>query len=328
MANDVFYGEECELRIGVRADRDTAPTAWFGLEFTKITLNYSREQVAKPRLGAPRANPVEPLKPRKGLLKVAVDWQIDADLLSFPRLLRSMLGAPTTTGPSGGLYTHVWAPANKTEFYFDIAILAGDGVMHWVQSCALSTLAVDAGAENVNGQELSLALMAINRIRDGSGDWPAGSVTAVTAPAPILRTRLLLDSTAVGQVLSAGFTLDRNLQADTYAPLTAPSGEQTVSNLRPGDKQVSAGRANIRAAASEWDDLADAATDFAPELQLHGATSGQVIKLSIAQAELPVQPTTVGAGVTERSFSWTGHQTDSAASSSITVVNAVASYAA
>lgn len=326
MPNDVFYGADSELRVGIQADKDTLPTAWRILEFNRLAVNVERQRVERPRLGAARANKLDPLKPRLGIERFKLDLTIDGCLVSLPGWLRCLLGAPTTTGASAP-YTHVWDSGAKTEIYAAIAVRVGTDKIHVFKGVSLASIGCQAAGENVQDFDIQMAMQAISRTREDS--WPTGTTTAVPTPAPILKSALLIDGVAADQMVNAAFSWDRNLMDDVY--LTTGSGHRNVSYLRPGEQPTHSGSATIRAFGTTFDALGDGAsndtTDFSAELRLYGLNSAQMIKLAHPQAQLAQPPLEIGQGVIERSLSWNGHQTSSAPASRISVLNAVASYA-
>lgn len=327
MANDVFYGADSELRLGLMADKDTMPTAWWNLEFNRLSISPNRTLAKRPRNGAARHNKLDQLKPRLGLERFSADLVVDGDTLMLGRWLRALLGAPSTSGPSGSIYTHVWNSGAKTEIYCAIAVRAGSDKVHVLKAVSLSSLSTQWGGENVQDFDIQMALMAIDRTRDD--DWPSGTVTTVTTPAPILRGGLLIDGAAADQVPSAGFTWDRNLQADAYA--NTGTASRKVSYLRPGSEPTHSGQATVRSFGTAYDVLGDGAsndtTDFSAEQRLIGVTTGHMLKLAHLQAQMVQLPLEIGEGVIERSLSWAGHQTDSNPALRISLLNNVSSYA-
>lgn len=325
MSNDVFYGADSELRAGIRADKATAPTAWFNLEFNRLTLNGTNgERTRRPRLGAARQNTLDPLKPRRGL-KRATPWDItvDGDTLMMGRWLHLALGDAVTTGSSAP-YTHRWQSGSKAEIYFDLAVRVGDGDVHWLKCCSLGSLSTEWTGENSQDFDIQMSGMAIDSSDDES-DWPSGSVTGVTTPAPILRASLLINGTAADQVPAGGFTFDRNLQADYFAATDTPSN--LANYLRPGADPSHSGRATIRALAETLRGYAKAGTEFAVETRYTSVTTGHRLSFIQNQADMNDVPNDIGTGVIERSFGWTGHQDSDTAALTIELVNSVASYA-
>lgn len=323
MSNDVFYGADCELRIGVMADKDTLPEDWFNVEFNRATVGVQTTKVRRPRLGAARENVLDPLRPREGIRRVTMDVVIDGDSLMVPRWLQLMLGAPSTTGPSSGLYTHVWNSGSKDEIYFAAAFRIGTQPVVLVRAASLSALSTDWGGDNSQDFDIQLTCMAIDRTLET--DWPAGDVTTVTTPAPILRASALLSGSAVDQLPSGGFTWDRNLQADFYA--VTGSASKVASYLRPGPEPSHSGRATLRAYGSAYDTITDAGTEFAAELRYLGVTTGHQIKFAHPQANMNDIPHDIGTGVIERALAWSGHQDGDTPAAILTVINNVASYA-
>lgn len=327
MANDVFYGADCELRLGLMADKDTMPTAWWNLEFNRLAITPNRTMVKRPRIGAARDNKLDPLKARLGLERFTADLVVDGDTLMLGRWLRAFLGAPTTGAAVGGIYPHVWESGAKTEIYCAIAVRAGTDKVHVLKAVSLSSMSTQWGGENVQDFDIQTALMAINRTRED--DWPSGTVTTVTTPAPILRGGLLINGTAADQVPSAGFTWDRNLQADAYA--NTGTASRLVNYLRPGSDPSHSGQATVRSFGTVYDVLGDGAsndtTDFSAEQRLIGVTTGHMLKLAHPTAQMAQLPLEVGEGVIERQLSWTGHQVSDGPALTISLLNNVSSYA-
>ncbi len=324
MANDVFYGSDSELRIGIRADRDTPPAAWFNVEFNRLTLSPQTNKVRRPRLGAARQNKLDPLRPREGIRRASWDVTIDADTLMVPLWLRLALGAPTTTGPAGDLYTHVWASGSKTERYFDIAARLGAEDVTWAKACSLGALTTNWGGENSQDFDIQLTGLMID-YSSAEADWPAGDVTAVTTPSPVLRASGLFDAVAADQLPSGGFTWDRNLLADFFAVVGA--GHRNASYLRPGEQPSHSGRATVRAHGDAYRTLAASGAEFAAELRYLGVTTGHQIRFAHPQANMNDIPDDIGTGVVERALTWTGHQDAADPGCRITVINDVEAYA-
>lgn len=321
MTNTVYYGADSELRIGIRADKDTAPTAWHNVEFNQLTINPIVERKRRPRLGAARQNKLDQLKPRKGLKNVSWDVTLDADTLMLGRWLRAGLGAPATTGSSAP-YTHLWVSGAKTEIYFDIAVRRGsEKVMH-VIAASIGPISTDFTGETSQDFDIQLSGMSLDSAR--LSDWPSGTVTGATTPAPILRAAVLFDGTAADQVVGGGFTFDRNLQGDFYAATGA--GNNLASYLRPGPQPVHSARATIRAHGSAFEDLAEAGTEFSAEIRYIGVTSGHRLSLVHPQADMADIPDSTGEREFERALNWTAHQDSDTPALQISLLNSVATY--
>jgi hypothetical protein len=227
--NDEFYGADAELRIGLMADAATDPTTWQKLEFMSLTAAASTERRTRAKLGAStRHNPLDPTKPRKGFSRVAMDIVVDGDTLQLPLWLRHTLGAPTTTGPATGIYTHLWASGGKAVQYCAIQVRPDPTSKVYVyRGLTLDALAVSYTGENTQDFDISIALKGLRRQR--VADWLTGTVTAAPAEAPVYRAVHRIDGVAPGNVLQGAWSWNRNVAEEIFASTTAaPVG------LRPG----------------------------------------------------------------------------------------------
>ena len=323
MSNDVFYGADCQLRIGVMADKSTLPDDWYHVEFNRATVSVQTTKVRRPRLGAARENVLDPLRPREGIRRVTMDIVIDGDSLMLPRWLRMMLGAPDTVDPDTGLYNHTWTSGSKDEIYFAAAFRIGTQDVVLVRGASLSAISTDWGGDNSQDFDIQLTCMALDRTLEEG--WPTGDVTNVTTPAPILRASARFNGTAVDQLPSGGFTWDRNLQADFYAVTGAAN--KVASYLRPGPEPSHSGRATLRSYGSTYDAFADAGTEFSAELRYLGVSAGHEIQFAHYLANMNDIPHDIGTGVIERALAWSAHQDSETPACILTIINNVASYA-
>lgn len=321
MPNDVFYGADAELRVGLMADKDTDPTAWSVLEFMQFTAAPATERKERPKLGAARNNPLDPIKPRKGLSRVGLDVVLDADTVQLPRWLRETLGPPTTGSVVGGIYPHVWTSGVVAPQYCAIQVRPnGSSKVYVYRGVTFGALAFSFTGEQTQDFDVQLSLKGLSRAR--IADWLSGTVTAAPAEAPVYRTVFRADGVAASNTLQASWTWDRQLAEDLFASTTA-----TVSGLRPGGGTLS-GTAKFRALAEAFEDMEEADQVFAPDVQMLGTATGHEVVLAHPHAELqPAQLAIQGAGLIERDWSWTGHQDASTPGARITVKNGVASYA-
>lgn len=320
MPNDLFYGGDCELRIGVMADPATDPTTWHKIEFVSLNLNPQRERRARPLLGQPRNNAIDPVKPIPGLSRVGADLVVDADSRQLPRLLRTLLGAPATTGPSGSIYTHVWASGATTPVYAALQLKTGATEIRVVRGLVLSAISVSGGGENVQDYDVQLSLRGLSRAR--LADFLTGTVNAVPTPAPINRSVFRADGVAASNTLEASWSWDRQLAEDIFMSITAE-----VSGLRPNGGQMT-GSARFRAVAGAFDTLEEADTVFAPDLQMVGSVANHLITFAHPHALLePGAVPISGPGLIERAFSWSAFQDATTPGAQITIANDVASYA-
>ena len=87
------YGADTQVRIGLMADAVTDPTVWWNVEFLSLGVTPTRDRKARPKIGAARRNQLDPIKPRPGFLKLALNAVLDGDTRQLPIWLRCMLGA-------------------------------------------------------------------------------------------------------------------------------------------------------------------------------------------------------------------------------------------
>lgn len=321
MPTDVFYGADAELRIGLMADKDTDPTAWQKLEFMSLNAAPTTERRQRAKLGSARNNALDPTKPRRGYSRVGIDLVIDGDTLQVPLWLRHILGAPTTTGPSSSIYTHVWNSGAKTPQYCAIQVRPTSGSKVYVyRAVTFGALTFNYTGEQTQDFDVQFSLKGISRTR--VADWLSGTTTAVPAESPVNRCLFRMDGAAASDTLSGSFAWDRQLTEDLFASTTA-----VASGLRPGGGVLN-GSANFRALGEAIEDIEEADTVFAPDHQMLGVTAGHEIIFAHLQALLePGGLNIAGAGLQDRSWSWTGHQTSANPGARLTVKNGVTGYA-
>lgn len=321
MPSDIFYGGDAELRIGVMTDLQTDPTIWWNVEFVSVNLAPQRERRERPLLGQPRNNAIDPVKPIPGLGRVGVDLVVDADTRQLPRLLRSLLGAPTTTGPATALYTHAWASGATTPVYVALQLKTGATDIRIVRGLVLSQISADVSGEQTQDFNVALSLRGVSRVRATA--FLAGTINAVPAPAPVSRAVFRADGAAASNTLSASWSWDRQIAEDVFLSATPE-----ISSLRPNGGALT-GQAQFRAVAGAFDTMEEGDTIFAADVQMLGAATGHLITLAHPKALLAAAPTPInGPGLIERQFSWSAFQDASNPAARLTVVNDVASYVA
>lgn len=320
MPSDTFYGSDCELRIGLMADAATDPTTWHKLEFIRATFSPSRDRRPRPKLGAPRHNPLDPIKPIDGFLRLGADIVVDGDTRQFARWLRCLLGAPTTTG-SGPTYTHKWVSGGTSAQLCAIQLKTGATEIRIYRGLTLGAIALQVGGEQVEDFDIQLSLRGLSYAR--AADWLTGTTSAVPAAAPARRAVFRADAAAASNTLSASWSYDRGLTEDAFlSPLAELSG------LRPGESAVS-GQANFRAVGAAFDTLEEGGTLFAADVQLLGKVASHEIRFAHPLAQLNAPPLAInGPGLVERTFSWIAHQDEDTPAAEVVVVNDVASLAA
>lgn len=322
MTADIFYGTDCEARIGAMADKDTDPEDWFYLEFITLTLNSTRERRDRPKIGRTRHNPLDPTKPIPGFYRFGAELVIDADANMLPRILRCCLGAPTTTGPATLIYTHKWASGVETPQYMALQIKTADSPdIRIFRGIVLSAISTDVTSEQTQENNINLSLRGLSRERDNDwvGDDPAG---ALAAEAPMSGATFRVNDVAAEAVLRCSWSWDRNLAEDAF--LTAFPG---LDGLRPGGGSKHTGSAQFRAVGAAYDTLEEDDTVFSAILRYDGLIADNDIIFEHQQAMLDAPPLSIGPGLIERTISWNGHQISNKSASLVTVKNTTASYA-
>lgn len=320
MPSDVFYGADCEVRIGVMADKDTDPTSWSAVEFVSATFQKQRDRKERPLVGAPRQNALDPIKPIDGFVSLSGDIVIDADTRQTPIWLRHLLGAATSSGPSSGLYTHTWSSGGKSARLCCLQIKVGASDVRIYRGLTLDTTSFQSGGDQVQDFDIQLSVVGIAPAR--ASDWLSGSVAAVPTSAPINRAVFRVDGAAASNTLSASWSYSRGIIKDTFLSTTP-----NISGLRPGVSGLS-GQAQFRAVGAIFDQLEEDGTEFAADIQGLGTVASHELRFLHPQAKLNAAPLAIqGAGVIERTFTWFGYQSATVPGAKIVAVNDVAAYA-
>jgi hypothetical protein len=323
MPNDVFYGTDAEMRIGIMADAATDPTSWSNLEFVSYTHTPTRERNARPKIGRPRNNPLDPIKPIPGFGRGSAELVLDADSRMLPLALRTFLGAPTTSGPVSAIYTHLWASGARAPQYAAIQIkFAGDAdalPVRVYRGVTLNSLAVNPSGEQTQNFDVNIALRSLRRSRVAA--WIGSAPSAMPAIAPMARAQLLVNDVAASDTLQASWSYDRNLVEDVFL---SPTPE--LSGLRPGETGLS-GSAQFRALAAAFDLMEEQDTEFAARVQMLGVVASHELDFEHPHAQLnaPALPI-AGPGLIERSVAWFAYQDAITPGAKITVKNDIVSY--
>lgn len=322
MPNDVYYGSDLECRIGVMANANTDPTVWHKVELIKATFAPGRDRKARPKLGSLRHNALDPIKPVDGFFRLSGDLVLDSDIHMLARVLRCVLGAPVTTGPASGLYTHTWASGSKTPALCAIQVRLGTtGKVRVYRGITLGAVSLQAGGEQVQDYDIQLGLRGLSRQR--VADWLAGTINEVPSAAPANRAVFRANGVAASNTLTASWSYDRGLTEDAYL---SPKAE--LSGLRPGSSTLT-GSARFRAESAAFDDYEEAGDVLAVDIQLLGLVTGQEIRLEHPHAQLNAAPLAIeGPAEVERTFAWSAHQDTTTPGARIVIVSDVASYAA
>ena len=326
MPNDVWYGADCEIRIGRRANAATAPTGWQSIEFNTLTFNPNQEWRERPKVGVPgkRQNTLDPIKPRKGFRRCSLELVIDGDTRQLPILLFHALGAPaaaTENADNEDLFDHVWVSGSKTEQYFDIQIKVGATDVRIFEGLTLANLALQAAGENTQDFDINLTLTGLDWRKVNA--FEGGAPTACPDEAPMLRALYLVDDVAADNTLTASFTWARALSEGVFL-----SERPAVSSNRPTIGGSHSIAATFRAVAEAFDDLEEEETVFSAAIKLLGVVPDHAVRLEQPTSMLAPGPVAInGPGMIERSFTSNGHQTPTTPATVITVTNDVATYA-
>lgn len=321
MPNDIWYGGDCETRIGRRPDLETAPTSWQAVEFLTLNINPAQEWRPRNKLGNPgiRKNVLDPTRPRKGFFRLTGELVLDADTRQLAVWLRYGMGAPLAAIENGDLFDHVFESGSKAEQYFDLAVRVGDNDVRIYEGLTLSQISTQFTGESTQDFNFNISLAGLRRRKAAA--FPAGVVTPAPAEAPVLRALFKVDGQAADNILSGSFSYSRTLQEGIYLSETV-----NVSSLRPNGAQHS-GSATYRAIGASFDVMEEAETTFSAVFDLIGVAADHVISLQHPQALLAPSPLPIeGAGAIERNLNWSPYQTAAAAAVRIVITNDVENY--
>ncbi len=322
MPNDVWYGADCETRIGRRANLATAPTTWQACDFMQLTVSPTQEWRERAKIGNPavRSNVLDPTSPRKAFFRLTAEIVLDADSRSLPIWLRHSMGAPTSAVTVLPLYAHTFASGEKTEQYFDLAVKVGTNDIRVYEGLTLAQFSSQVTGENTQDFNINLSLRGLRRSKLTA--FPTGTLTAAPDEAPMLRALFEVDDVAADNMLSGSFTYDRQLQEGIFLSATP-----TVSSNRPNGGSHS-GSATFRAIGAVFDVMEEADTTFEAAISYLGVIAGHRIRLEHPQALLQASPLPIqGVGMIERTLNWSPFQTAAAAAARIVITNDVAAYA-
>ena len=322
MPDDVWYGADCETRIGRRADRDTPPASWQAIEFMQLTVSPAQEWRERAKLGVPglRQNALDPIKPRKGFFRLTAELVLDLDSRQLPLWLLAAMGAPAAAVANGDLFDHVWSSGSKAERYFDLQVKVGANDVRIYEGLTMASLSTQGAGESTQDFDLNLSLRGLSRRKVNA--FEGGAPTACPDEAPMLRVLYKVDDVAADNTLNASFTYDRQLQEGVFL-----SSTPTVRSNRPNGG-VHTMSVSFRAIAEAFDDIESEETVFAAALDYIGVVADHRIRLEqpnsmLSPGALPI----AGGGMIERTFNSTGHQSPTVPATRITVTNDVESYA-
>lgn len=321
MPADVWYGGDCETRIGRRANLETAPTSWQACDFMQLTATPTQEWRERNKLGNPatRANVLDPTRPRKGFFRLTVELVLDADSRSLPIWLRYSMGAPTSVAASA-LYAHTFASGSKTEQYFDIAIKVGPSDIRVYEGLTLAQLSSQVTGENTQDFNINLSMRGLRRSKLTA--FPSGTLVPAPDEAPMLRALFEVDDVAADNMLTGSFTYDRQLQEGIFLSATP-----TVSSNRPNGGSHS-GSATFRAIGAVFDVMEESDETFEAAISYLGVLTGHKIRLEHPQALLQPSPLPIqGVGMIERTLNWAPFQTADGSAARIVITNDEESYA-
>jgi hypothetical protein len=326
MPADVWYGADCEIRIGRRANAATAPTTWQAAEFMQLTVNPTQERRERNKLGVPgtRHNSLDPIKSRKAFFRLTAELVLDLDSRQLPIWLRYAMGEPAAAvenTENAELFDHVWSSGSKAEQYFDIQVKVGAADVRIYEGLTLGTLAASVTGENTQDFDLNMSLRGLRRRKAAA--FEGSAPTEVPAEAPMLRALYLVDDVAADNTLNASFTYDRALSEGLFLSPTP-----TISSNRPNAGSGHSMSATFRAVGATFDEIEEEDTIFSAAIDFIGVEEDHRIRLEqpqsmLAPGSLPIS----GAGMIERTFNSTGHQNASTPATVITVTNDQATYA-
>lgn len=321
MPADVWYGGDCETRIGRRSNLATAPTVWQACDFMQLTVTPTQEWRERAKIGNPavRKNVLDPTRPRKAFFRLTGELVLDLDSRSLPIWLRYSMGAPATAAASA-LYAHTFASGSKTEQYFDLAVKVGPNDVRVYEGLTLAQLSSQVTGENTQDFNINLSLRGLRR--DKLTDFPVSEVIAAPDEAPMLRALFEVDDVAADNMLTGAFSYDRQLQEGIFLSPTP-----TVSSNRPNGG-THTGSATFRAIGAVFDVMEEADTTFKAAISYLGVLAGHRVRLEHPHALLQPSPLPIqGVGMIERTLNWAPFQVADAPAARIVITNDVAAYA-
>lgn len=318
---EVWYGSQCEARIGLMADAKTDPTKWHYLEYSSLTITPSQDRQERALMGRPTENKLDPIKSRKGFFKLAAELKIDADSRGLPLALMAAFGAPATTGPTSELYTHVWKSGVLAANYFALQIKTGADEVRIYRGLTGKAISIEGNGDNVSDFDISISLSGLTRAKTAafSGDAP----DAIFAQSPAQRVLFMANGEAAENIISATWQWEREIKEGAYLSQT-PS----LSALNPERGGSHTGQMQVRGIGASFDAIEEGDTVFKAAMQFVGMDTGHVILFEHPCAMLnPAAIAINGPGAIERTFGWTAHQDETNPATRITVTNDVAGYA-
>lgn len=322
MPSDIFYGDDCQARIGIMADATTDPTVWNFLEFKTLNMTRDKGKAERPLVGRTLNNKLDPIKKRNGLRRCRGELVIDVDSRGLALVLVNALGQPTTTGPATGIYTHVWNSGNAAPVYFALQILRGSGSnkVRVYRGLTLASLSLDGKGDQANNFDISISVQGLDWDRED--DWLGDDPADIFTPAPAVRAIMKLGGAAASNILSVQMNWNRKLAEGAFLSQTP-----RISELRPDKGHEHSGQCSVRAMAQAFDDLEDSDTENDIITQFTGLPTGHDIQIEHVLAVFePAADKVDGPGLVERDFSWTAEQDATNAALKITIKNEVAAY--
>lgn len=318
MANDPFYAQGAEIRVGKMADFATDPTAWFNLEYVSLSLAPGRDKRDRPLIGVPLHNNLDTRRQVTGLERLSGQIVVPADTRQLARWLRMGWGAPSTAAASA-LYAHTWNSGVEAMSPFAVQVKMGGSDIRVFRGLVIGSIAMDAQGEQVDDFNVTLGLRGLSRSMET--DWLTGSVTAVPAAAPVRRAVFTVDGAATARTMQASYNFDRKVEDQIFL-----SQNPTVAGVQ-AEGGMGSGSAQFRAVGKVYDELAVAETPFAAGILGYGMVTDHKIELLAPKAEFAEPPVAIdGPGQVERSWSWASYQDASNPAGRVRITNDVATY--
>lgn len=318
--DDIWYGQQCEARIGQMANETTDPTVWHALEYVKLTVTPQKDSVERNLIGRTTHNKLDPTETRDGLSRISASLILDADSRGLAQLLACALGDPVTTGPTTGIYTHTWMSGSDAKSYFAIQVKTGANEWRIYRGLTLSAISLEGRGDQAANYDITVALKGLSRdtIAAAIGDAPAAIYTQSYAK----RVKFLVDGAAAEHVLSASWSWDRAVTEDAFCGDT-----MTPSQLRPDTGSKHTGQAQFRSMVTDFDTAEEGKVPIAAKVQFTGFASGHDMTFEHPVAYLdPCELPITGPGAIERTWSWNGKQDATHPATVITIKNDVVSY--
>ncbi len=310
------YGANAQLLGLVETTYGTAPTTNF-TKFPFVSSDLGSEQglIASNLLGQGR----DPAQPMRDVIKVTGNVVVPVDVRNFGHWLKSLLGAPVTTG-SGAPYTHTFTSGAPTIPSMSVEVGMPEVPAYFMNSGVRVNSAQLTFARS-GAADATLACIAQGEVRSGSSSGGIPTSLALTRFNQF-QGAITKDGTQLGNVTGGQLTYTNNLA--------------TIETIRP-DGKIDGADPTIAALTGTLDvrfadtTLIDDAINNTPVALTFGYTidANNALVFTAHEVYLPKPKLTIsGAAGVQANFAWQAAKNATAGNMlTVTLTNDVASYA-